>query len=183
MPLATVKLKMNQKQNCVPKKEVQSLTSQLNITLEPEKLRLAVDSLHNESDNEAKCQEMEKIVQLIIEDEVDDDMMPNLASCLSTSLGSQINQDIFPGENSSDEALTDSISTPLFVMFRNQFQMCKEEDSRRKLLAKILAELYGVQPKIGYLLLYFLKVWGQEEEKREGEPWYVFFKGLTIFKL
>lgn len=174
MPLATVKLKMNQKQNCVPKKEVLSLTTQLNIALEPEKLRSVVDSLHNETDNEAKCQEMEKIVQLIIEDEVDDETMPGLASCLSTTLGPQINQDIFPGENSSDEALTDSISTPLFVMFRNQFQLCYEENSRRKLLAKFLAELYAVQPKIGYLLLYFLKVWGQEEEKREAEPRYEF---------
>ncbi|XP_050576016.1 integrator complex subunit 3 isoform X3 [Bombus affinis] len=169
VPLANVKLKNEQKNaNCIVKKE--DITSQLNLILEPEELRTAVESLHSETDNEVRCQTMERIVQMVVEDEIDAETIPALASCISTILSSQITSQIFPSDNLNEEALTDSISTPLFVMFRNQFQLCKEEDNRRKLLARVLAEIQNVQSRIGYLLLYFLKVWGKEEEKREGEP-------------
>lgn len=169
IPLSTVKLKNEQKNaNCVVKKE--DITSQLNLILEPEELKAIVETLHMETDNEAKCQTMERIVQMIVEDEIDSETIPALATCISSILSAQITAQVFPSDNLNEETLTDSISTPLFVMFRNQFQLCKEEDNRRKLLARVLAELQSVQSRIGYLLLYFLKVWGKEEEKREGEP-------------
>ncbi|XP_019696020.1 integrator complex subunit 3 isoform X1 [Harpegnathos saltator] len=168
VPLSTVKLKNEQKNaNCVMKKE--DIVSQLNLILEPEELKTSIEIMHTETDNEAKCQAMERIVQMVVEDEIDAETIPALASCLSSILSSQITTQIFP-DNLNEETLTDSISTPLFVMFRNQFQLCKEEDNRRKLLARVLAEMQSLQPRIGYLLLYFLKVWGREEEKREGEP-------------
>lgn len=173
--LSTVKLKNGQKiANCVVKKE--DITSQLNLILEPEELKISIETLHTETDNEAKCQAMERIVQMVVEDEIDAETIPTLASCLSSILSQQITAQIFPSDNLNEEALTDSISTPLFVMFRNQFQLCKEEDNRRKLLARVLAEMQSVQSRIGYLLLYFLKVWGREEEKREGEPRLVYVK-------
>ncbi|KAL6439905.1 hypothetical protein ACFW04_004134 [Cataglyphis niger] len=169
IPLSTVKLKNDQKNaNCIVKKE--DITSHLRLILEPEELRTSIETLHTEGDNEARCQTMERIVQMVVEDEIDAETIPALASCISTILSSQITAQIFPSDNLNEEALADSISTPLFVMFRNQFQLCKEEDNRRKLLARVLAEMQSIQPRIGYLLLYFLKVWGREEEKREGEP-------------
>ncbi|XP_015591743.1 integrator complex subunit 3 isoform X3 [Cephus cinctus] len=169
LPLATVKMKNNQRiANCQMKKE--EAAPQMNFMLEPEELRTAVESLHLESDNEAKCQTMERIVQMVVEDEIDAETIPTLASCISSILSPQISGQIFPTDNLNEESLADSISPPIFVMFRNQFQLCKEEDNRRKLLARVLAEMQSIQPRIGYLLLYFLKVWGREEEKREGEP-------------
>ncbi|KAG8041442.1 hypothetical protein G9C98_002735, partial [Cotesia typhae] len=111
---------------------------------------------------------MERIVQMILEDDLGVDSITPLANCLSTILASEITSDIFPSNNLNDESLIDSISTPIFVMFRNYFQLCKEEDSRKKFLGHMLAELQNLQPSVGYLLLYFLKVWGREEEKREG---------------
>ncbi|XP_033224600.1 integrator complex subunit 3 isoform X2 [Belonocnema kinseyi] len=156
------------KTNCVVKKE--EITTQLNLIIEPEELKTAVESLFSENDNESRCQTMERIVQMVVEDEIEAETLPALATCISTILASQITADIFPADNLNEEAFADSISTPLFVMFRNQFQLCKEEDNRRKLLARVLAEIQLIQPRIGYLLLYFLKVWGREEEKREGEP-------------
>lgn len=154
--------------NCVVKKK--DPAAHLNITLDPKELKVAVENLHLETDNEARCQTMERIVQMVVEDEIEAETIPTLSTYLSNTLDSQINAAIFPSDSSIDEALADSISTPLFVMFRNQFQLCKEEDNRRKLLARVLAELQSIQPRIGYLLLYFLKVWGRAEEKREGEP-------------
>jgi len=169
IPLSTVKLKNDQKNaNCVMKKE--DITSHLRLILEPEELRTSIETLHTETDNESRCQAMERIVQMVVEDEIDAETIPALASCISTILSPQITAQIFPSDNLNEEVLADSISTPLFVMFRNQFQLCKEEDNRRKLLARVLAEMQLVQSKTGYLLLYFLKVWGREEEKREGEP-------------
>lgn len=169
VPLSTVKLKNDQKNaNCVVKKE--DITSHLRLILEPEELRTSIETLHTETDNESRCQAMERIVQMVVEDEIDAETISPLASCISTILSSQITAQIFPSDNLNEEALADSISTPLFVMFRNQFQLCKEEDNRRKLLARVLAEMQLVQSRTGYLLLYFLKVWGREEEKREGEP-------------
>ncbi|XP_028047540.1 integrator complex subunit 3 isoform X2 [Monomorium pharaonis] len=169
VPLSTVKLKNEQRNaNCVVKKE--DITSHLRLILEPEELRTSLETLHMEPDNESRCQTMERIVQMVVEDEIDAETISALASCISTILSPQITAQIFPSDNLNEEALADSISTPLFVMFRNQFQLCKEEDNRRKLLARVLAEMQSVQSKIGYLLLYFLKVWGREEEKREGEP-------------
>ena len=179
IPLAKVKpLKNDKKANCVAKKE--EITKQLNLILEPEELKTAVESLHSESDNESRCQTMERIVQMVVEDEIEAETLPALATCISTILAPQITADIFPADNLNEEAFADSISTPLFVMFRNQFQLCKEEDNRRKLLASVLAEIQSIQPRIGYLLLYFLKVWGREEEKREGEPRY-YKKSLIFF--
>lgn len=168
IPLSTVKLKNDQKNaNCVVKKE--DITSHLRLIMEPEELRTSIETLHTETDNESRCQAMERIVQMVVEDEIDAETIPPLASCISTILSPQITAQIFP-DTLNEEALVDSISTPLFVMFRNQFQLCKEEDNRRKLLARVMAEIQSIQSRIGYLLLYFLKVWGREEEKREGEP-------------
>ncbi|KAH0534446.1 integrator complex subunit 3 isoform X2 [Cotesia glomerata] len=150
--------------NCI----IKDITCHLNITLEPDEVKSAVNNLYNETDNESRCQTMERIVQMILEDDLGVDSITPLANCLSTILASEITSDIFPSNNSNDESLIDSISTPIFVMFRNYFQLCKEEDSRKKFLGHMLAELRNLQPSIGYLLLYFLKVWGREEEKREG---------------
>lgn len=169
VPLSKIKLKKDKEkalQNCITKPE--DITSQLNITLEPDELKTAINNLYSELDNETKCQTMERIVQMILEDDLGADMIAPLATCLSTILAPQITAQIFPADNLHDEALQDSISTPVFVMFRNYFQLCKEEDNRKKFLGHVLAELQAIQSRVGYLLLYFLKVWGREEEKREG---------------
>lgn len=167
VPLSAMKLKNEQKNaNCVVKKEdIASHFPQI----ESEKLRNDVETLRTETDNEARCQAVERIVQGILDNEFDTDTISSLANCISTILSPQNTAQIFPSDNLNEETLADSISTPLFVMFRNQFQLCKEENPRRKLLARVLAEMQSVQTRIGYLLLYFLKVWGREEEKREGE--------------
>lgn len=159
MPLSKVKLKKEIKNsNCIKKEKEDELTSRLNIIIEPDELKRAVENLYSETDNESRCQIMETIVQMIIEDDVGTDMIAPLSTCLSTILESQITASIFPTDSTTDEALTDTISTPVFVMFRNFFQLCQEEDNRKKFIGHVLAELQKIQPRIGYLLLYFLKV-------------------------
>ncbi|XP_008559612.1 integrator complex subunit 3 isoform X2 [Microplitis demolitor] len=176
VPLSKIKLKKDREREREREREQQKtsncilkdITCHLNITLEPNELKSAVNNLYNETDNESRCQTMERIVQMILEDDLGVDSIGPLATCLFTILSSQITPNIFPSDNLNDDSLTDSISTPLFVMFRNYFQLCKEEDNRKKFLGHVLSELQNLQSCIGYLLLYFLKVWGREEEKREG---------------
>lgn len=60
-------------------------------------LRLETENLFFEKDNERKCEAMEKIVQLIVQDdEIYPDVLAALGSCLSCLLKNQIEEKIFP---------------------------------------------------------------------------------------
>lgn len=142
-------------------------------------LKNSVMRLQSEKDNETKCQAMESIVQHVIDVDLESEQLTALSTCLCSVMFAKLDDShrVFP-EEVNDESLLDSISSPLFVMFRNLYQLCKEEDRRRQPLITLLAEMYQTLPKIGYLLLYFLKVWANEELKREGEaPKFVTLKG------
>ncbi|XP_050547066.1 integrator complex subunit 3-like [Daktulosphaira vitifoliae] len=120
-------------------------------------LRLETENLFFEKDNERKCEAMEKIVQLIVQDdEIYPDILAALGSCLSCLLKNQIEEKNFPSI-CNDDALEDSIGKPLFVMFRSLTQF-SEDDSRRLQLLSVLAEMRTHQTRIGYLLLYYLQV-------------------------
>ncbi|XP_044740759.1 integrator complex subunit 3 [Chrysoperla carnea] len=158
IPLAKVRLK--EKTTLPGEYEIPSL-------LEGD-LRSAVERLQTESDNETRCQAMESIVQQIIEQDFESEVLSALSNCLCNLLREKLTNNIFP-EQLTDDNLQDSIGTPLFVMFRNLYQMCREDDRRRQPLVTVLAEMYLAQPRLGYYLLYFLKVWTDEEVKRQGE--------------
>lgn len=87
--LAKVKLK---EKNALPsdldKEAMQTLSKEL---------RLETETLYFEKDNERKCEAMEKIVQLIVQDdELDPDSLVAFGSCLSCLLKNQIEEKIFP---------------------------------------------------------------------------------------
>nr|CAD7440037.1 unnamed protein product [Timema bartmani] len=179
IPLAKVRLKDKPSDDKSP-----SLDPELVQQLDGE-FRRAVESLHVEKDNEARCQAMERLVQLVLqEDDLDTDIMTTLGSCLCHVLREQFDDKVFPKEM-SDEVLSmkcaqqthcrdttpcyrsieDSIGRPLFVMFRNVVQM--PDDSRRLLLLNLLGEMATQRPQIGYLLLYFLKACKLNEAKAQ----------------
>lgn len=118
--------------------------------------RNAVEALHNEQDNEARCQAMERLVQLVIQEEdLDTETTTVLGQCMCIVLKEQLEGTVFP-EEVNDETIEDSIGKPLFVLLRNVVQL-PEEDSRRLPLLTVMAEMASRQPRLGYLLLYFLK--------------------------
>ncbi|XP_075226448.1 integrator complex subunit 3 isoform X2 [Lycorma delicatula] len=134
-----------------PKKEQEYIAQGLDSDL-----KTLVESLHAEVDNEAKCEVMERIVQHVIQEEDgDSDTLAVLGSCLINVLHDQFEARVFP-ENVTDESLEDSIGRPLFVLIRNLSEL-SEGDSRRLPLLSLLAEMHSHQPKIGYLLLYYLQ--------------------------
>jgi len=128
-------------------------------------MRAVVDELSSKADNETKCEAMERLVQLVVEEEeeFDSQVISQLGYCLSNALSRQFEDRVFPNQV-NDETLEDSIGKPLFVLFRNISQL-PENDTRRRPLFAILVELKALQPRLGYLLLYFLIVCKLNEEK------------------
>ena len=99
---------------------------------------------------------MESLLQVLMQDEENDQDNSSLVLCLLCILQDELSKKVFPDNSFDEEAIEDSIGTPLFVMFRNLCQT-PEEDPNRSLLLNLLAEMGTNHPRIGYLLLYYLK--------------------------
>ncbi|GLH05303.1 Integrator complex subunit 3 homolog [Gryllus bimaculatus] len=158
IPLAKVRLKERPGRGAARDSGSPDLISQLEGDI-----RKTVESLRAENDNEAKCQAAERLVQLVIQEEPSGEALSTLASCLCSVLQDDLEGKIFPAEV-TDEAVEDSIGRPLFVLLRGAAQM-PEDDSRRLPLLALLAEMAGHMPRLGYLLLYFLKACKLSEVK------------------
>lgn len=104
-------------------------------------------------DNEQRCEIMEKLIQIVIQNDSDTEQ---LAVAVNHLLGDDISKRIFP-EIIDEDSLEDSIGTPLFVMYRNLCQI-SEDDPRSSPLLMLLSDMSEHQRSIGYLLLYYIKV-------------------------
>ncbi|GAB6031207.1 Integrator complex subunit 3 [Chamberlinius hualienensis] len=121
-----------------------------------ENIKSCVLKFKLDKDSETKCETIEKLVQIVLEEEeFDQEMAGALASCLCILFTDQFMETVFPQEI-DEESIEDSIGSPLFVIFRNLCQMPEEDPSREPILM-LLSEMYARQPKVGYRLLYFLK--------------------------
>lgn len=101
-------------------------------------------------------------MQLVIQDdEADSDMLTTLGQCLCSVLRTSWTSRVFP-DNVTEDSIEDSIGRPLFVLFRNLAEL-SEDDSRRLPLLTVLSEMYTHQPRLGYLLLYYLQASTQDD--------------------
>lgn len=120
-------------------------------------LKSLVEQLYAETDNESKCEAMERIFQHVVqEDDTDSDTLAALGSCLTNVLRDQFETRVFP-ENITDENLEDSIGRPLFVLIRSTTELLENDSRRAQTVLSLLAEMHSHQPKISYLLLYYLQ--------------------------
>ena len=110
-------------------------------------------------DEEELCGIMEGIVQEILADDefADAEVAAPIAAILCQLLIEVFDSDIFPAEELTEEAMISSIESPLFVIFRVLQSMAEEDPSRNTLLV-LLTEMRKRQRRVGYLMLYFLKV-------------------------
>jgi len=122
-----------------------------------------LEELGAEKNCERRCEVMEQLVQVITSGQLEDDDARQLAEKLSEILKDQFEGKIFP-DSPSPENIEDSIGQPLFVMFRTLCEI-NEIDPARTPLLTVLAELYGLQPRLGYYLLYYLKSYNQLDTK------------------
>lgn len=173
IPLGKLKIKETKFR---PIQEVSEKTNSMDMTETLDvlngEIRDTIITMQNEKDNEARCEIMEKLLQKVLqENSFDQDMAVSLGGCLSTILNDEIRRKIFP-EHVDDESIEDSIGSPTFVMFRNLCQTPEEDPSRQPLLM-ILTELATLQPRLGYLLLYFVKVSRISDDKMSSYRDYV----------
>ncbi|XP_064619103.1 integrator complex subunit 3-like [Lineus longissimus] len=128
-------------------------------------LRNCLEQLRLETSNEARCEVMDKsFIPEVIQDELFDlDTAELVATCLCNIMADQFNKNLFPNDF-DEESVADSIGTPLFVLFWNLSSTHEDDPSRQPLLL-LLGEMYKKQPRVGYHLLYFLKVRKVNDEK------------------
>ncbi len=97
---------------------------------------------------------MEQLVKHITSEDFSYDQCSLAASHLSEILQEQFEGRIFPSDP-TPESIEDSIGKPLFVAFRALVEM-SDSDPHRCHILQLLAELYALQPRVGYYLLYFM---------------------------
>ena len=113
-----------------------------------------LQSLRQQEDCESRCESMEQLVKYITSEEFSFEQCSLVASHLSEILQEQFEGRLFPSDP-TPEAIEDSIGKPLFVAFRALVEM-SDSDPHRGHILQLLAELYTLQPRVGYYLLYFM---------------------------
>ena len=136
-------------------------------------------------DEEELCRIMEGIVQEILADDefADAEGAVPIGAILCQLLIDVFDSDIFPADELTEEAMISSIESPLFVIFRILQSMAEEDPSRNTLLL-LLTEMRKRQRRIGYLMLYFLKIdkshegGGSREDGGKMAPYRDFVKAM-----
>ena len=128
------------------------------------------DAMQCRSDEEEKCEIMDQLIHNIISEDFSFEQCNALASRLSEILRPSFEGKLFPasgggGSGCSIEALEDSVGKPLFVAFRALCDMADGPDEGSGIVLQVLADLYALQPRVGYYLLYFLSVDKQAKER------------------
>nr|SVE79976.1 EOG090X0205 [Daphnia magna] len=129
-------------------------------------VRVYVEMLISESDIEARCSAVENLVQSISQDPLGSDQSQMLVQCLHAIFLHDLNTTpLLTGHQINPEAMEESISRPLFVLLRSFAEMVDDDSKSRSPIAELLVELYKLQPKMGYFLLYFLRASKASESK------------------
>jgi integrator complex subunit 3 len=129
--------------------------------------------LRTEEDEE-KCEIMDQLIRVIISEDFSYEQCNALALRLSDILRPTFEGKVFPAARDV-ETLEDSVGKPLFVAFRALCDLADGEGSG--ILLQVLAELYALQPRVGYYLLYFLSV-DKQAKQREPRPKATIYKDL-----
>ncbi len=124
-----------------------------------ENVKELLSELKSEKAVERRCECVDSIVKEAVSEEYGFEQCSMLAQQLAESLADEFEGRVFPdsGDNKgpTKEEIEDSVGRPIFVVFRSLCEMT-DADPNRNVLLQVLAELYALQPRVGYYLLYFL---------------------------
>nr|CAG4651625.1 EOG090X0205 [Triops cancriformis] len=126
-------------------------------------LKTQMEQLYHEQDNEAKCAAVESFVQLVTTEPPESETMTVLAQILCIMFASQFETKLFKAD-ATPEAIEDSISRPMFVLFRAASEMMEDEAGKTVML-DLIWEMKQIRPVVGYYLLYYLKASQADEIK------------------
>lgn len=132
-------------------------------------------SLQQEIDKESQCEIVENILQKVTAGDFEKEDCSPLATCFCQIFNFSLN--LLPS-HFDEEALDESISSPVFVIFRT-IQQVSIEDKNRPMLLSLLDEMYKKQPKIGYYFLYFLKASSKMQHEVRMSPYTDFCKSVS----
>ncbi|XP_031338335.1 integrator complex subunit 3 homolog isoform X1 [Photinus pyralis] len=130
--------------------------------------KACISRIQTEKDKEKRCEAMENLIEHILDLDIDSDVFPSLTKCLCNAIQGDVKAEIFP-EVVNEETLLESVKLPIFVLYRTLYKLCKHDNTGKQILLKLISELYGVLPNLGYLLLYFLKVQLRTEQSKEDQ--------------
>ncbi|KAK4881278.1 hypothetical protein RN001_004597 [Aquatica leii] len=139
-----------------------------------------INRLQTESDQEKRCEAMDSLIQQILDLDGDSDVFSTLAKSICNALRDDVKCEILP-EVVTDEALSESVKGPIFVLYRTLYKLCRNDNTGKQLLLKLISEMYSVLPNLGYLLLYFLKVQLRTELGKEDQSKNNSFK-ISMYK-
>ena len=134
------------------------------------------------SDDEVKCEVMDELIRVIVSEEFSYEQCKSLAQRLSDILSGSFQGRIYPAKVQQQqaidlqEAFQDSVGKPIFVAFRALCDMVDNLEGSGILL-QVLADLYALQPRVGYYLLYFLSV-DKQAKQRESKTKAAIYKDL-----
>lgn len=125
-----------------------------------------LNKLQAETVAQKRCELTESLIEHLVDFDKDDDSLPAIATLFFNCIKSDFH-DLMP-DNCDDDALLDSIKSPLFEILKTLYGFKKEEPGKVVLL-RLLAELQSTLPQLGILILYFLKVQIRTETKKEDQ--------------
>ncbi|XP_030832490.1 integrator complex subunit 3 [Strongylocentrotus purpuratus] len=118
-----------------------------------------------DEDMETQCETMQELCNSLLKmDDFDSDAATPLALFLCSLYNQQFTGDILP-EEINEETMEDALGKPLFVMFRNLSQDTEDNSCPLQLLI-LFCIMYEKQPKLGYLLLFFLHASSKDGESK-----------------
>ncbi|XP_050506939.1 integrator complex subunit 3 homolog [Diabrotica virgifera virgifera] len=124
-----------------------------------------LQKLQNETDTDERNDLMEKLIGQVMDLDEDDENLPAVAKRLVNSVKDEVTGEIFPDVLTEDK-LTDSMKSPLFMMFKTMYGLTKDELGK-DVLYKLISEMYTELPSLGYLIIYYLKAKIWKDNKKE----------------
>ncbi|KAH9392048.1 Integrator complex subunit 3 [Tyrophagus putrescentiae] len=130
-------------------------------------IRACLQKIFHEKNRTVRCQEINKLAKLVLNDDADEfeEYSTSLTIILLALLEDDMSIRIFPldftrsgSQTPDDKELKDSITGPLFVMFRILAESIEDDQSSHNTLLTLLASMGTNNSKVGYLLFYFLIV-------------------------
>ncbi|KAF2364795.1 Integrator complex subunit 3 [Trinorchestia longiramus] len=141
--------------NSLSPAQMQELNAHLN-TFETDMKDFLLD-LRLEKDQSRRCELLQKVCDLILAEDLDEDEAEHLAGALSLLLASDYCADssLLP-QHICHETLCESLEAPIFVVFENLLSL-NEDDHRRQSLLMLVSALQKIRPSTGYRLLFYIK--------------------------
>ena len=125
-------------------------------------LKISLLGLKKEKNKEKRIELMSTFIQQVIQEELDQNGLINLAKCLSVILKDDLIKKVYTKSNSylnDDEILEEeSIKLPLFTLLRELVQTPEEDQNLRDTLVTIISEMSAYSKCIGYLLIYLNRI-------------------------